>query len=147
MAGANEKRLTSRLITYWSLVKKDNPMPLIEHFNAGALDDVWQQCMMLSVDTRKGAIFKCEYMGDLLIDIYGIDMKGEVLESRNVSFPGLKMYKILEEMVGKDVPHEDGGFFLNNKGDMVKYRACFLPFGSETRGLTNVIIGMSFRAF
>ncbi|NBO18075.1 MAG: PAS domain-containing protein [Proteobacteria bacterium] len=147
MAGVNEQRLTQRMIGYWQLIKKSNEMPQIEHFNSAAVEDLWQQCMMVSVDTRKGVLFKCEFMGDHLIKAYGRDMQSEIIESTNAAFPGVGVYKRLQQMVGGNTPQEDSGFFLNKGGDMVKYRACFLPFGKESKGLTHVIIGLSFRAF
>ena len=147
MAGANEQRLTQRMIGYWGLIKKDNKMPQIEHFNTSAIEDLWHQCMMVSVDKRKGVLFKCEFMGDHLIKAYGRDIGSEILEGNNAAFPGSAVYKRLLNMVEQSSPQEDAGFFLNKSGEMVKYRACFLPFGTEAKGVTNVIVGLSFRAF
>lgn len=147
MSLATEQRLTQRLLTYWKLILKTNKMPQIEHFNSGAVEDLWQQCMMLSVDTRKGAIFKFEFIGEHIIKSYGKDICGQIVESRNITFPGTAIYKILQAMATKPEPTEDGGFFLNDGGAIVKYRACFLPFGTEAKGLTNVIVGLSFKAF
>lgn len=147
MAGANEQRLTQRLLSYWDLIKKTNKMPQIEHFNSAAVEDLWPQCMMLSVDTRKGAVFKCEFMGDDLIKAYGRDIQSEILEANNAAFPGTVVYKRLQQMVQDTTPQEDSSFFLNKAGEMVKYRACFLPFGTDAKGLTNVVVGLSFRAF
>ena len=146
MSTVNEQRLTQRLLGYWKLIQKTNKMPQIEHFNNGAVEDLWHQCMMLSVDTRKGAIFKFEFMGDHVIKAYGKDICGQIVESGAVTFPGVAVYKRLLSMVSATEPVEDGGFFLNGKGEMVKYRACFLPFGTEAKGLTNVIVGLSFKA-
>lgn len=64
-----------------------------------------------------------------------------------MAFPGISIYKALVQTVDSPAPREDAGFFLNKSGEMVKYRACFLPFGSESRGLTNIVVGLSFRAF
>ncbi len=147
MSAANEQRLTHRLLNYWQLIRKDMKMPQIEHFNTGVVEDLWHQCMMLSVDTRKGAIFKFEFMGDIIIKSYGKDICGQIVEGNNIAFPGTGVYKQLQALVAKPEPAEDGGFFLNDAGQMVKYRACYLPFGNEKKGLLNVIVGLSFRAF
>lgn len=147
MSLATEQRLTTRLMGYWNLILKSNKMPQIEHFNNGVVEDLWHQCMMFSVDTRKGVLFKFEFMGDHIIKSYGKDVCGQIVEASNMAFPGVGIYKRLQQMVETPEPVEDGGFFLNGQGAMVKYRACFLPFGTEAKGLTNVIVGLSFKAF
>lgn len=95
MSGVTEQRLTQRLKTYWDLIRKAQLMPQIEHFNTSAIDDLWHQCMQISVDTRKGAIFKCEFMGDNLIRACGRDIAGELIEAAGASFPGSLMHKHL----------------------------------------------------
>ncbi len=147
MSLANEQRLTQRLLNYWKLIQKDKKMPQIEHFNNGVVEDLWHQCMVFSVDTRKGALFKFEFIGDHIIKSYGKDICGQIVEAGTVSFPGIAIYKRLNAIIDAPEPVEDGGFYLNEAGEMVKYRACFRPFGTESRGLTNVIVGLSFRAF
>ncbi|MBY0406843.1 MAG: PAS domain-containing protein [Rickettsiales bacterium] len=147
MTAASEQRLTNRLLGYWHLIRKTNKIPQIEHFNSGVVDDLWHQCMMLSVDTRKGALFKFEFIGDHVVKAYGKDICGQVIEATNVAFPGIAIHKRLQAMVATPEPVEDSGFFLNESGDIVKYRACFLPFGTEAKGLTNVIVGLSFRKY
>jgi hypothetical protein len=122
-------------------------MPQIEHFNSGVVEDLWQQCMMVSVDTRKGIIFKFEFMGDVIIKASGKDICGQIVESGTVHFPGIVIHQRLLQLVDKPEPMDDGGFFLNGSGEIVKYRACFLPFGTPSKGLTNVVLGLSFRAF
>ena len=134
-------------MSYWKLIQKTNKMPQIEHFNNGVVEDLWHHCMMLSVDTRKGALFKFEFMGDHIVKGYGKDISGQIVEASNMAFPGVGVYKRLQSLVGKPEPVEDSGFFLNGAGSIVKYRACFLPFGTDVKGLTNVIVGLNFRAF
>lgn len=147
MSYINEQRLTRRLLTYWRLIRKTNTMPQIEHFNSGAVEDLWHQCILFSVDTRKGAVFKFEFIGDTIIRSFGRDICGQIVEGGNIGFPGVAMHRCLKGLVGDPEPKEDGGFFLNVSGEMVKYRACFLPFGRRDAGLTHVIVGLSFRAF
>lgn len=147
MTGMQEQRLTQRLFRYWELIRKYNKMPQIEHFNSAAVEDLWAQCMIVSADTRKGVVFKYEMMGDYIVKTYGKDLTAQVVEMNNVSFPGGGMYKKLLAMMEQPVPLEDAGYFLNEAGEMVKYRACFLPFGTEAKGLTHILIGLSFRAF
>lgn len=147
MSSVTEQRLTHRLTSYWKLIQKENKMPQIEHFNKAVVEDLWHHCMMFSVDTRKSVLFKFEFMGDVIVKAYGKDVCGQIVEASNMAFPGVGIYKRLQAMVAKPEPVDDGGFFLDKGGEMVKYRACFLPFGSEGKGLTHVIVGLSFKAF
>ena len=45
----NEHRLTDRLTTYWDNLRKDADLPDFGHFNASAVDDIWQQCILFTV--------------------------------------------------------------------------------------------------
>lgn len=143
----HEQRLTQRLLSYWQLIRNTNKIPQIEQFNSGAVGDLWQQCMMVSVENRKTPLFKYEFIGDKIIKSYGRDLGGQIIEAANTNFPGVAIYKKLLLVIDIKEPLEDAGFYLDGKGGMVKYRACFLPFGNETKGVTNVIVGLSSRAF
>jgi hypothetical protein len=147
MTAAHEQRLTQRLFRYWELIRKYNKMPQIEHFNSAAVEDLWPQCMLIAADTRRGVVFKFDYMGDYIVRTYGKDLTAQIVEMNNVAFPGGGMYKKLLAMIEQPVPLEDGGYFLNESGEMIKYRACFLPFGTDDKGATHILIGLSFRAF
>jgi len=44
-----DSRLTDRLISYWHTIRKENAMPDFSQFNASAIDDIWQQCVLFTV--------------------------------------------------------------------------------------------------
>lgn len=140
-----EQRLTRRLLNYWQLIRKMKDYPDIVHFNTSAVEDVWGNCLRLSLEPPKD-IYRYEYMGDKIIKIYGKDLTGTTLEQATPKFPGLSLHqKIHDAAMG--IPVEDEGHFLKENGAMVKYRACLLPFGNPQMGVTHVIIGLSCRSF
>lgn len=144
---ALEQRLTGRLMTYWDVVRKSNKIPEITQFNIDPVKDLWDHCFMVSVDTRNGTHYRYEYVGDLITETYGEDMTGRELSTKAQQFPGALIYNKLNEIARGQAPTEDNGHFMTGSGKMIKYRACFLPFGSEKRGLTHIVVGLSFRQF
>jgi len=133
---------------YWNLIRKDKEFPRIEHFNNAALADIWPECVQLRLNTRVGMVtFLCDYMGESLREAYGRDLTGAILENNAHTFPGVVMYSKLNEIVKTPAPMENNGHMLNESGQLIKYRACFLPFCSDSKGLTHVIVGLSFRLF
>lgn len=147
MSAVSEQRLTKRLISYWQVLQRDRNMPQIEQFNGSAVEDIWQQCVMFSVDARRRIYLKLEYMGSHIIHVYGHDVCGRMVDSKSIFFPGKAMYEHMKAIVLEPKCESMAGSFLNEKGDMVKYRACILPFGSQTRGVTHIIVGLAFQAF
>lgn len=147
-AMTREQRLTLRLMQYWNLIRRDRPFPAIEQFNPLAVGDIWPECVKLRLNTRIGLVtFLCDYMGESLSKTYGRDMTGAILENNVQTFPGVVMYSKLNEIVANPAPMENNGHMLNEEGGLIKYRACFLPFCSEIKGLTHIIVGLSFRLF
>ena len=144
---AKEQRLNNRLQAYWELTRKGKKFPQIEHFNNAVVEDLWPQCVVFSIDTRKGIVFKIDTIGEYIIKAAGKDMAGQMVESNSATFPGRILYKQLVSMVPAPELKVDGGFFLKDNGVMEQYRAIFLPFGNDFRGLTHVIVGLSFRSF
>lgn len=148
MALTREQRLTLRLTNYWNLIRKDKPFPRIEQFNFGAIAELWPDCVQVRLHGGgKRPVFWCEYMGDAIRQAYGKDMTNQILEYNTYTFPGVVMYSKLNEIAASPAPMDNNGHMMNEKGEIIKYRACFLPFCSDKRGLTHIVIGLSFRLF
>lgn len=143
-----EQRLTLRLMKYWNLIRKDHEFPRIEYFNSAAIEDIWPDCVQLRLNSRgESPTFWCEYMGERLMATYGKDISHQVLENSTQTFPGIVMYSKLNEMTVAPAPMENNGHMMSDKGGILKYRACFLPFCNDKLGLTHIIIGLSYRVF
>jgi len=143
-----EQRLTRRLTKYWELVRKQADFPENIKFNAAAIEDVWPYCFRVGVNNRgKKPVFQYEYMGEPIAEIYGKDLTGLVVDQSTKQFPGKVLhYKFSEIITGKK-PLSDDGHFINDHGNLIKYRACILPLGTAEKGVTHIIVGLSCRKF
>jgi hypothetical protein len=143
----NTKRVTERLIQYWQLMGAGNNLPEIQQLNTSTIEDVWPQCFLVSVDNRGDTTYKYEYMGDAIVKAYGQDLTGFTVDHKMRQFPGSVVLKKLDNVLAERKTFSDEGHLLNKTGQMIKYRACFLPFGNEQKGLTHIVVGLSFRVF
>jgi hypothetical protein len=143
-----DKRLTARLKKHWERIRKGRALPEMARFNPGPVDDLWPQCFLVSVDGRgQRLLYKYEYMGEELVALYGRDLTGCYTDERMAQFPGAIVCRGLGPAAMYRQALEEDGFFVNDHGRLVKYRACFLPFGSEAKGVTHIVVGLSGRVF
>lgn len=144
-----EKRLVIRLMGYWERLRNGDPLPDFKKNNPAMIEDLWTQCFVLSIAPPRGAVYKYEYLGDKVKDVYGGDISGRSFELQNRQFPNSIIARRLQEMVktGTKTPQEDSGHTPSADGKLIKYRIVLLPFGNEKSGLTHIIVGISFREF
>jgi hypothetical protein len=142
-----ELRLTRRLHRYWDHIRKEREFPDIYQLNTSAIEDVWPFCFKVSIDTSKGISYKYEYMGEPIAKLYGDDMTGRAIEHNARDFPGSVIHTKIPQAVETRLPLTDDGHFVNRLGQMIKYRACILPFGNDKDGVTHVVVGLSCRVF
>lgn len=147
-----EKRLTLRLTSFWDRIRKDDPMPSYTKLNPAMLEDVWQNCVVLKVmpsAAGKQKSFTYVHFGSEIKGATAKDLLGETLTTNMKFFPGAKIIRRIDEVVSGEAPTPlyDEGEFVNDRGAIVKYRACLLAFGAPNTGITHVLIGVSWRAF
>jgi hypothetical protein len=142
-----EHRLTRRLLSYWNLIRKDKEFPDIVHLNTAAIEDVWPYCFQVGVDPRKHTGYKYEYMGEPIAKLYGDDLTGRTIEKNAKDFPGAVIHNKLPEVAHSHAPLHDEGHFIAKNGNLIKYRACILPFGYPKEGVTHIVVGLSCRVF
>lgn len=142
-----ELRLTRRLHRYWDYIRKDKDFPDIHQLNSASIEDVWPYCFKVSVDTRGNISYKYEYMGEPIARLYGDDLTGRMVEHEAKDFPGAVVHTKIPQAVAEKIPINDDGHFVNRAGQLIKYRACILPFGNEKQGVTHVLVGLSCRVF
>ncbi len=149
----DERRLTMRLRKYWDLVRKTQPVPDYSHFNSGTINDIWPYCFVVSVDAAGQVVadgthtYKYLYIGEPIIKMYGKDMTGQTLTQGVKHFMGGHVFDKLHEVTTSLVPVEDTGHIVNQQGKMLKYRACYLPFGKEGAALSHIVGGLTYRVF
>lgn len=142
-----EHRLSDRLISYWNSIKKDTAMPEFGYFNAAAISDIWQYCVMFTVSPaidNKPFILNFAQVGDKVRDIYGKDMIGRSFNTAQRHFQGAAIVRRVEEIIETPAPLTDAGQFINERSKVVKYRSCLMPFGRDGR-VTHIIVGLSWR--
>ena len=146
---SSEYRLTERLTTYWNVLRKDEVMPDFSRFNASAIGDIWQQCILFTVSPsvdKKSAALNFYQIGDKLGNLYGTGMLGSTFMAGQKHFQGAAVMRRMEEILTAPQPITDMGQFINEKSKVVKFRSCLLPFGRNGR-VTHVITGLSWREF
>ncbi len=146
----HEKRLTARLESYWNLVRKDAPLPQYAQFNQGAIDDLWQKCMLLAMQpSASKPVFRISSVGHELTGLLGHDLVGrEVSRAALRDFGGGKIATKVDDVVVACSPVFDDGKFVNkNTNKIVKYRACLLPFGADSEHISHILMGLSWREF
>jgi hypothetical protein len=145
----HEQRLIVRLQNYWEMLKKDKEMPQIEHFNCHALPDIWPKCVQISLDYNNPSTstYKYDYMGVEAVEMLGHDMTGHTVDKRGSESHGFKLAKHIELVMQTHQPQKDENQFSNKRGELIKYRCCFLPFGDVKKGLTHIIVGLSHRVY
>ena len=140
--------MAERLLSYWNVLKKDEPMPDFSHFNASAIEDIWQQCVLFTVspgvDNKSSLNFY--QIGDKLGAIYGAGMLGRSFTAGQKHFQGAAIVRRMEQILANPEPITDIGQFVNEKSKVVKFRSCLLPFGRNGK-VTHVITGLSWREF
>lgn len=145
----NDYRLTDRLITYWNNINKNNTMPEFSRFNASAIHDLWQQCILFTVTPATSGgnpVVSFYQIGDQLKNIYGKDAVGKSFNPAQRHFQGAAVVRRVHEIFENPLPIKDQGQFVGENHKVVKYRSCLLPFGREGV-VTHVIAGLSWREF
>lgn len=143
-----DHRLTDRLTNYWNLIRKDAVMPEFAHFNMSALSDIWQQCILFTVQPAASgspASVSFYMLGDQVKSIYG-DMSGRTMHSGMKHFQGASIVRRMDEVIASPQIILDQGQFVNDRSKIVKYRSCLLPFGKDGK-VTHVLAGLSWREF
>jgi hypothetical protein len=145
-----DHRLTDRLTNYWTLLRKDNVMPEFAQFNRSAISDIWQQCILFTVQPAvagKPATVNFYMVGESTKSIYSGDMTGHAVSASMKHMQGASIVKRVDEIIAAPQALYDQGQFVNEKSKVVKYRSCLLPFGSKDGRVTHILAGLSWREF
>jgi hypothetical protein len=145
----NEHRLPDRLINYWNTIRKDAAIPDFGHFNPSSVADVWQYCVLFTVDPaveNKPFTISFSRVGDKVRDVYGKDMAGKTFNTNQRHFQGAAIVRRMEATIESPAVLTDTGQFINERSKVVKFRSCLLPFGREGN-ITHVVVGITWREY
>lgn len=144
-----ELRLTDRLTTYWNLIRKDAAVPEFVQFNISAIEDVWSQCVLFTVQPSapgQSPAVNFYQVGEKVKALYG-NVAGQSMHSGQRHFQGAGIVRRVGEVISSPTPIQDHGQFVNERSKVVKYRSCLLPFGNKDGKITHVVAGLSWREF
>lgn len=144
-----DHRLTDRLTNYWTLLRKESPMPEFAQFNLSAISDIWQQCILFTVQHGAGSsptTVNFYKIGDQVKSLYGSDMAGRTVYPGMNHFQGASVVRRVGEVLTSPQVIYDQGQFVNERSKIVKYRSCLLPFGKDEK-VTHIVAGLSWREF
>lgn len=144
-----DQRLVNRLQNYWNQIRRGKKLPDIGQLNSAVIDDMWQQCMQISGHPAQGGTFHYVYqfMGKKLVQLYGRDITGQAMNPSATEYPMNIVAAKLDAIMRTGEFIIDESHFMNPHGRTIKYRACFMPFGNDTKGVTHIVIGFSGREF
>lgn len=146
-----EQRLTTRLITYWENIKGHDPLPIYAKINPGALDDLWKNCLVLKTEPAASAenlTYVYIHCGQEIAKAIGHNLSGRRMTTNMKFFPGANIIKRIDEVANlkEYKPLLDDGQFVNDKNQVVKYRACLLAFGTQDI-VSHILVGVTWRTF
>lgn len=144
---SQDARLIDRLTTYWNLIRKDAPVPEFVQFNISAIEDMWGQCVLFTVQPSLPPSINFYRVGDKVKSLYGQDMTGRNVSMTQKHFQGAAIVRKMGDVLATPAPLYDQGQFVNDRSKVVKYRSCLLPFGTRDGKVTHVVAGLSWREF
>lgn len=144
----HDPRLAPRLMKHWDKIRKSCRLPRIQNLSVDSIEDIWSQCALLSVHANNNQpIYRYEYMSPTLVEAYGRDLTGMYVDDRMRQIPGSSIIRRFRKILEHQKPDEDKGYFVSESGRLIKYKACYLPFGQEGKGTSHIVVGLSFRVF
>lgn len=143
----NDNRLTSRLLTYWKNIKKNDDLPDFRKNNPALIVDLWEQCFVLSVIPPHFSSYKYEYIGEKIRKIQVRDSMGMTFDLKSAQFPNsilVPRLNTVNSLLELKKPQEYSGQMPSHNGKMVRYRTIMLPFGNDKLGISHIVIGVSY---
>lgn len=139
-----ERRLTLRLLNYWEDIKGDKFLPHENDIDPDQLSDLWEYCFVIQVRDLDKSDYNYTYLGTAIREAYtaGIDNEDPDIASPNANKLTLKYQHVITTVQ----PVLEEGEFNNMRGQIIKYRQCLLPLGTD-RTVEAIFGGMRFKIF
>lgn len=144
-----DKRLVDRLSDHWNRLRGDAPYPQFERLNSAAIADLWDRCIVLEVENtagKKNVLYTYQHMGKEVIKAYGADLAGHYVNVNMHNFPGWQVLKSVDAVFAEPGVQMSQGSFVNDGDQIIKYRACIMPFGRDEK-ITHALVGLSWKMF
>lgn len=136
-----ERRVSHRLLEYWAAIKQSSPYPPIEAISPITLQDIWDDCFVISVEPDgEFHTLTFEYIGHHVMEAYGNALEEEFNSAIVQAYSANILSKALEVLQLKEPVH-DQATFTNKQDQLVKYRLSMVPLGNSN-GISHVLGGM-----
>jgi hypothetical protein len=145
IAAPMERRITLRLLAYWEKQRLGRLMPTEQDIDPEDLRDLWDSCFLVRVVDLAKSDYNYTYLGQAIADAYCHGMLKDDPEGM-VSPSAHRLARNYARVVGTCKPLLEEGEFVNLKQEMVKYRQCLLPLGTDGQ-IESIFGGMHFRIF
>jgi hypothetical protein len=145
----SERRLVNRLKGFWDLAKGTEDLPPYTKFSKAAIDDLWTNCILVSVNSSsKQIMYKYEHVGKSAVEAFGKDLTGAYANSYEKSLMhGSNLMKYLDKSVEERSFLVSQGQFVNAEDKIIKFRDCILPFADINKNISHLVVGLSWRSF
>lgn len=145
----SERRLVNRLKGFWDMAKGAEELPPYNKFNKGSIDDLWNNCILVSVNSSsKQIMYKYEHVGKSAIEAFGKDLTGVYASSYEKSLlHGSNLLKYLDKSIEERSFLVSQGQFVNAEDKIIKFRDCILPFADGGGNISHLLVGLSWRSF
>jgi hypothetical protein len=144
-----EKRLTERMRMFWEGMRDNDDIPIYSRFNGNSLGDIWGSCLGIKVTNSNGKnIFQFNYEGEKIKKTLEKDLKFKyITPSENSGIINRNFINSLNECVETRKIVMSEGQFVTEKGRVIKYRDCILPFKKVDGKVDVLIVGISWKMF
>jgi hypothetical protein len=137
-----ERRITLRILSYWEKLRAGRLMPMTHDLKREDIHDMWDSCFLIH---KQDEGFSFAHLGEAIRRAY----HGDLTESDAQGLVSPHSHKLSEqfiEMLTHKKPVLDEGEFVNLNNQVVKYRQCLVPLGSEGN-VEAIFGGMRYKVF
>jgi hypothetical protein len=134
-----ERRISLILLQYWNALREDRPFPSEDEVDPDQLTHVWAHCFLLQLrDIEQVVDYNYSYLGPEIVKPYEtgmLDAENTTMISPNAN----RLAASFQHVIETEDPLLDEGECLTTSGDLVRFRQCMMPLGTD--GKIHSILG------
>ena len=145
VGSSHDKRITNIIINHWAEVKGEKAIAAEKDLDSNLLDDVLDNCFLIeATELVLSGKHKYIYIGKNILDAYG----SRATSPKDYHDVDPLSNKIkFQEVINLKKPVMEDGQFINQDGNVVKYRQCLVPLGKDGINVDSIFGGMRFKIF
>jgi hypothetical protein len=142
-----ERRTSVILLQHWNELRDDRPFPHEDELDTDHLHEVWEHCFLLQVrDVEHVEDYNFTYIGPKLVKAYAdgvLDMDNGMMVSPQATMLADKF----REVITSQDPLLEEGEYVNQAGELVRFRQAMLPLGTEEGKVLSILGGAWYKLF